>query len=141
VETPNIPVGEEPAAYGGPGPRISTNGKTHEAKPAKGAKRSTSKRQSYQRFQIANEFYSGIEASGLNPTAVAAWLILWLRTDAKSQCVKMSYATLGRKIGLQERQAKRVAQELIQSGYLEVVARGGPKEWTVNTYRVIPCPK
>jgi hypothetical protein len=111
-------------------------------KPASKTKRApkTAKRQSSHPFRIANEFYRGIEASGLKHSAVSAWLILWLRTDSKTGLVRMSLQTLATKIGIQRRQCKNIVRDLVNRGFLETIEKGGPKGWKCNTYRVHPTP-
>ena len=89
---------------------------------------------------MANAFYEKVDSSNLSRSAVAAWLVLWLRTDAKTGLVKMSHQTLARKIRMQERQGKRIIRELLEGGYLDIVERTGAERWKCNTYRLHPIP-
>jgi hypothetical protein len=109
-------------------------------RPPKGKRAGTTKRQSAGRFQAANDFYNGLDTCNLSRSALAAWLILWQRTDAETGLVRMSHQTLARKIRMQERQGKRIVQELVDAGYLEIVHRAGTERWKCNTYRVCPTP-
>ena len=127
----------DPARLNGDG-RHAAGTATKPAK-GKGKARTTSKRQSCRRFQTANEFYSQIEASGLGPAAVAAWLVLWLRTDAKSGLVHLSYGTLAAKVGLKKRRTIKVVAESMARGFVELNTRGTAAH-VCNSYRLNPNP-
>jgi len=134
-----IPPGGYPAAIEPPSNGVYP-GTQQKSKPCKKTKPTTTKRQSSRRFEMANTFYGGIETSGLSQSAIMAWLILWLRTDATTGLVRISYETLARKIALHERQAKRLVRELLERGFMELVSRGGTMKHTANEYRLHPVP-
>jgi DNA-binding IclR family transcriptional regulator len=69
------------------------------------------------------------------------WIVLWSCVDARSGLARVSYRALAEKTGLGARQVFRLVHELTALGFLEVDSRGGPKKWTVNSYRVHPRPR
>lgn len=86
------------------------------------------------RFAVLNAFVD-VTARTLPRAAALAWLVLW--RDTRDGIARTSIADMAKRVGCDERSAKRAVRRLVGDGLVEVVRRGG--KWRgVSAYKVTP---